>query len=470
MSSIGFQGSNPNFPAGQSTRKFHQREAAVLDSSISVYSWWAIFVCSLIALIISSYLAWASFTSSPIAGCGGASIFNCDDVLHSRWSTVLSIPVSIPAIATHTLILTALIAKPISIQMKRVRCCIIGFASFVAGAAALWFSGLQIFLLQRLCQYCLVAHASGLLLAFIFIRSKLVETHYLKWIAGGALASLAGLVALQTISAAPQTFEVIDHTEKRGESGAAVIEEATLFEAPVSMVSPKASWMNSGLKHHFNSVFAVFSAIENPATLLYGAVAIEAEQRRSRLARVLNGVELDTAAWPLLGDTNAELVLVELFDYTCPHCKQTYSSIEGARQKYGNRLAVITLPVPLDRKCNPNVGSTHAIHLESCEIAKLAIAIWIVDRSKFETFHHYLFTTNSTYAQAMKKARTLVDETTLNKTLRGPAPNEYIAKHVTLYQKAGAGTIPKLMFPQATIVGAIGSTETMIHLLEKHLP
>lgn len=396
-------------------------------------------------------------------------MLDCDHVLHSRWSMVLSIPVSIPAIATHALILAMLLTTPVSERMKQVRWNAIGFASMAAGAAALWFCGLQIFLLQRLCPYCLVAHTSGLLLAIIFIRSNLVRTPTLKWIAGGALASLGALIALQTISAVPPSYEVIDHTERRGESEASLTEEAILFEAPESVSSPQASLMQNQVQHHLTSALSIFSAIGNPSTLFSGAVAANAEEGQSRTARILESIELETTAWPLLGNANAELVFVELFDYTCPHCKKTHSSIEGARQKFGDRLAVITLPVPLDRKCNATVKSTHAIHSESCEIARLAIAVWIVEQSKFAAFHHFLFSSNPNYAQAMIKAKTLVDETSLNKTLAGPIPNDFIAKHVSLYQKAGAGTIPKLMFPQTTILGAIESTDAMIRLIEKHL-
>lgn len=397
-------------------------------------------------------------------------MFDCDHVLHSRWSTVLSIPVSVLAVATHMLVLATLFAKPRSEGMKRIRRCTLGFASLTAGVAAVWFCGLQVFVLQRLCPYCLVAHASGIMLAIIFVRSNIVGTNDLQWIAGGAAVSLAGLITLQSISVVPETHEVIDHTQIRSESDASVTEEATLFEAPESMTLPQKSSMLNNSKNHFTSAISVLVVAGNPLTLFLGAVGANAEERHARTARVLDTVELDITAWPLLGEKNAEIVFVELFDYTCPHCKKTHSAIEGARQKFGDRLAVIALPVPLDVKCNSTVKSTQAMHAESCDIAKLAIAVWVVDRSKFAEFHHFLFTSNASYAQAILKAKTLVDETSLNQTLSGPIPKDFIAKHVSLYQKAGAGTIPKLMFPKTTIVGAIETPDAMIRLIEKHSP
>jgi uncharacterized membrane protein len=69
-------------------------------------AWWAMLVASGTALATSCYLAWSSITSSPVAGCGSGSVFDCSHVLHSRWSKIFSIPVSVPAIATHLLLLS----------------------------------------------------------------------------------------------------------------------------------------------------------------------------------------------------------------------------------------------------------------------------------------------------------------------------------------------------------------------------
>ena len=56
----------------------------------------------------------------------------------------------------------------------------------------------------------------------------------------------------------------------------------------------------------------------------------------------------------------------------------------------------------------------------------------------------------------------------LKAMLNSPLPNDYVAKHVALYQRAGAGTIPKLMFPKTSSVGAIESADVIVHLIEQH--
>ncbi len=420
------------------------------------------FACSSIAFATSCYLAWAAFTSSAVAGCGGGSVFDCSHVLHSRWSTVLTIPVSVPAIVTHTLILTMLMAKSISPRLQQIRWAIIGFASLTASAAAVWFIGIQVFWIEHLCSYCLVAHASALILVGVFLWNRPIRIQTLAWTAGAATIAVAGLILMQTTSAAPQTHELINHPNSFESNGAANEDEATLFDAPASAPKPHASYLGNVLSGRL-------SLLMNSSMLLNCGLTVDADDPKVRSVQVLSSVKLETHSWPLLGKPDAELVFVELFDYTCEHCQRTHKAIEGARQKLGDRLAIIALPVPLDIKCNSTVKSTDANHLEACAIAKLAIAVWYVDHDKFNEFHNYLFDKKPTHAVALSKAKELVDAEKLTTTLNGSVPSEYVSKHISLYQKAGAGTIPKLMFPKTTSVGAIESTDLMIQLIEQHL-
>ena len=67
---------------------------------------------------------------------------------------------------------------------------------------------------------------------------------------------------------------------------------------------------------------------------------------------------------------------VEMFDYTCPHCRATHKAIHGAMERFGDDLAIVALPVPLNRACNSAVTSNHSKHAEACKIAKIAVALW----------------------------------------------------------------------------------------------
>lgn len=444
--------------------------------SLPATAWWMMLICSSIALVSSSYLAWSSLTSSPVAGCSGGKWFDCGHVLHSKWSSVMSVPVSVPAIAVHVSLLSMLLAGSAAPRWQSMRWSILGFASLSSGAAALWFVGLQVFVLEHLCKYCLIAHACGLVLAGIFLWKRPLHATNLFWIGGAVTLSIAMLIVLQTLNATPQTFELIDHSKTNGVAVPLEDEEESLFEAPKPPNEPQALLRRDPFSPGFDNARIALAMPWTLASLLGGQVAnvidggVEVGKvPKVRSARILNNLKLDTTSWPLIGKPDAELVFVEMFDYTCEHCQRTHKALEGARKKLGDRLAIIALPVPLDIKCNPTVKVTDAAHMESCDLAKLAIAVWSVDRDKFSEFHSYLFVTKPKYAQALLKANEMVDAAKLKQTLGSSLPGEYVAKHISLYQKAGAGTIPKLMFPQTTSVGAIESADTIVRLIEQHL-
>jgi uncharacterized membrane protein/protein-disulfide isomerase len=179
---------------------------------------------------------------------------------------------------------------------------------------------------------------------------------------------------------------------------------------------------------------------------------------------------LDTRHWPLLGDPDAKYVFVEMFDYTCPHCRNTHRAIDGAFKEYGEDLAVIALPVPLDGSCNDTVRSTSSSHANACELARISVAVWRVDRSKFRDFHDWLFgSSRRSSVSARQKAEQLVGKAELTAELAKPHAAEYIKRHVELYKRVGRGSVPKLMFPKSTMTGAVSSTRTLCRTIEREL-
>lgn len=442
---------------------------------MSTAAWGVMLACSVTAFITSAYLAWSAMTLSPVAGCSGGSVFDCEHVLHSRWSKVLSVPVSIPALLTHATVISLLLVNPVCTRLRQLRWGVIGLASVAAGGAAVWFIGLQVFALGHLCPYCLVAHAAGLILAGTFLWNHPVDRKAFRWIGAGGVGALAVLITLQATSEPPVTYQTIEYNSVPAsiESGtdAGADADGTFFAPPASVSTSTAiheNFAQLGLSDlGIGSAAKFASVIINPASLLYGEVSA-APQESFKTVQVLGRVKLSTKDWPVVGNPDADIVFVEMFDYTCPHCQQTHKSLDAAREKFGERLAVIALPVPLDGKCNPTVRSTHASHSEACEIAKLSVAVWMVDRQKFAEFHDYLFESTPSYTDALNHASSLVDKAKLTDVLSGSVPSEYIQRHVQLYQQAGSGKIPKLLFSRTTTVGAVDSAQAMIDLINRN--
>ncbi|MEZ6122579.1 MAG: vitamin K epoxide reductase family protein [Planctomycetaceae bacterium] len=180
-----------------------------------------------------------------------------------------------------------------------------------------------------------------------------------------------------------------------------------------------------------------------------------------------NRFSLNPVQWPLLGSPDARYVFVEMFDYTCPHCRHTNKAIEGAFDKYGSELAVIALPVPLERSCNDAASGSG--HPGACELARLAVAVWRCNPSQFREFHHWMFEGSRTQSEARTKAEQLVGREVLTAELALPHASAYVAKHVELYKRVGRGAVPKLMFPGSTMTGQVSSPTTLVSAIEREL-
>ncbi len=180
---------------------------------------------------------------------------------------------------------------------------------------------------------------------------------------------------------------------------------------------------------------------------------------------------LNVAQWPMLGSEAADTVVVELFDYTCSHCRAMNRHIEVARERFGDQLAVIVLPVPLSSQCNDSILQNAPVHAESCELARLALAVWRSNPDVFPVFHRWLFAEerNRTASEARAYAETLVDPTQLREHLADTMIGKFINRHVALYKRAGKGTLPKLFTEKLTLRGQMGSSEELCSMLENQL-
>lgn len=212
---------------------------------------------------------------------------------------------------------------------------------------------------------------------------------------------------------------------------------------------------------------ATASAADATASQPEAAASQPAEPPKRMVSVSGNRFSLNSRHWPLLGKPDAKYIFVEMFDYTCPHCRSTHKAIDGAFARYGDDLAVIALPVPLERSCND--AASGGGHFGACELARLSVAVWRVNREQFHTFHDWMFAAHRSTAQARTKAEELVGKDALAAELRQPHASNYISKHVELYKRVGRGAVPKLMFPKATMTGSIGNTRTLCNTIEREL-
>ena len=214
----------------------HARSQSATDltteGSISTLVAYAIAVPSTVALVISAYLAFAAFTMSDVAGCGGGSIFDCGHVLHSKWSKALGVPVSVFAIATHAALISGLfvmISQRFGARIRNLATYVVLVAAVAASVAALYFISLQVFVLNHLCSYCMAAHACGLIVGGVAVW-KLPFSFSLKAkMASLSLAGIAVLALIQITSAEPPKYKIDTFAPVETEHSG---EEDLTFESP----------------------------------------------------------------------------------------------------------------------------------------------------------------------------------------------------------------------------------------------
>ena len=202
------------------------------ELSVSTLVAYTIAIPSTVALVISAYLAYATFTMSDVAGCGGGSIFDCGHVLHSKWSKAAGVPVSVFALVTHAILISGLfvtISQRFGSVARKLSNGVVLTAAISASLAAVYFITLQVFVLKHLCSYCMVAHACGLIVGSMAVWKLPVSGGVKKTLASVSLLGIAGLATIQIASAEPPKYKIDTFTPVPSESSD---QEGDTFESP----------------------------------------------------------------------------------------------------------------------------------------------------------------------------------------------------------------------------------------------
>ncbi len=451
------------------------------------YLFAAAVVLSTIALSISGYLSYVAFTSSKILGCGGG-VFNCDHVLTSKWSTFLGLPVAAWAGSMYLGVLAALLStvRPaISASPSLIRqwtWAIVTTAAVSAGLAALWFIGLQAFVLEHYCPWCLGAHTCGVLLCIGTLSFSPLAGRVKAVCASLGLAATLGLVVIQTLSPEPQSYIIDEYPQAPLDGG--VIEEPATFDAPGAdgadvFMAPDAQSSTRSANRWFVEVDQAVRSLVNPVAMLTsqvgdaaqppagGEAAQAAPQPRAILLSGAN-IKLRPEQWPMLGSPDAPKIFVELFDYTCSHCRKTQKAILGAREQLKEELGIILIPVPLNRNCNPHANGNP--NPNACELAELALAVWkadAADKAQFQKFHEWVLEGPNPPALAAAKARAEQAVGADKLQAEKATAQKFIRSNVDIYRKMNAGPIPKLIFPTTVLTGELQNPGVLVQTINR---
>ena len=378
---------------------------------LSVWLDIAILVMALAGLALNVLLFVRHLSGGGLAGCGGGS--SCEELLNSRWSQVLGIPVTGFGGVVYVGVLVALAANN-----RRLLAAGLGL---LAGAAG-WFVFVQAVLVGRFCPWCMTAHGIGAAITLLGcwrLAGGGTLRLALATLGLSAAAAVLGISLLQVFGPRPVTHRVDEV------AGAAA--------GPVAEVHARGT----GRKVAFDGGRKVY----------------------------------DVAALPHLGRADAKRVMVEYFDYSCIACQMMRGYLDALMAKHPAEICVVVLPVPLERSCNDVMLVGDNEHPGSCELARLALALWRIRPAAFAALHHGLL--DGVMPEAARgKVLELVTQGELDAALRDGWIDELLQANIRDWEVYGAGSrkLPKLLITGKRILHGLPSGEAeFVRVMEHEL-
>ena len=180
---------------------------------------------------------------------------------------------------------------------------------------------------------------------------------------------------------------------------------------------------------------------------------------------------------PVIGNPDAPYQINLMFDYQCSHCRKIHFVAKEIVQKHPE-IAFVQVPCPLSYACNPYVAvSGQDQFAGSCELARLALAIWATAPDKFPEYDDWLFTPEDpakgwyprTIDAANRKAAELLGgEEALFEATRNAAISAIFSKSFDLFGRTtmqGKNGIPRLVYKSQWIIPEVDTPEGLMEIL-----
>lgn len=426
----------------------------------------------LVAGGISAYLLSVSLSGGSAIGCGPGSA--CDEVLQSRWAYLFTIPVSALALAVDLALLVTTFSCGTRSTPKQRRGAweILVPCSVLVLGAALWFTALQAFVLHRFCPWCMTAHACGALAAILLLtrvpvtdaterrdKDPAVSRSTAVKFAVIAIAAVALLGIAQTL-VTRKTYSVSTIPGNTGVMVSAPNLQAN--SSPVQLLSPgtnvvgtqsiAAALVNAAKTEKTNNAFATHG-----------------------LLPILGGrMVLDLKNVPIWGSPDAPLKLISLYDYTCHHCRDMHPVVQQVQRSFGDKLAIVSLPMPLDSQCNPLMRQTQRAHANACVYARLGLIVWRAKHDAIEPFDDWIFSFPNPppLTEVTNKALQLVGLVPFEAASRDPWVEQQLRTDIDIYATSSRefrnGNMPQFMIGTNIVTGIL-TTEQLRAVVAKYL-
>jgi len=187
---------------------------------------------------------------------------------------------------------------------------------------------------------------------------------------------------------------------------------------------------------------------------------------------------IDPHAAPLVGSPDAPYIVTLLFDYKCPHCQKTHALLDEVIRRYDGKLAFVLCPAPLNPQCNPYISRKVEEFKDSCELAKVGLAVWTANREEFAAFDSWMFSPEPgrlwhprTLDAARAKAVELVGQAKFNAARADPWVDRYLQTSVQLFgdTSKGGNVVPKIVFGSHWVTPEPNDANDLISILHESL-
>jgi hypothetical protein len=305
-----------------------------------------------------------------------------------------------------------------------------GAMLILAGAAAgsaMWFTIVQRWMIGAFCPYCMATHVTGLV--------------------------LAALVAWRAPVPVDDSGDVAERNDSPG--------------APRGVIGPMGAGGLAVVGLALAGVLAVCQVAFAPPAAYRGG-----ESQKSSLAAI------DPHAVPLVGSPDAQNVVALLFDYKCPHCQKVHSMLDEVIGRYDGKVAFVLCPTPLNTKCNPYVPRDVDEFKDSCELAKVGLAVWVADHGAFSGFDRWMFAPEAdgvwrprSLDAARAKAVDLIGQGKFDAARGDPWIDRYLQTCIRIHGDTiqGGNAVPKLVLGSRWVTPEPNSTDDLVLILNDSL-
>ncbi|MGA2245818.1 MAG: vitamin K epoxide reductase family protein [Verrucomicrobiota bacterium] len=401
---------------------------------------------SALALALSGYLGWYYLLGGAVMGCGGGS--PCDRVLNSRWSAIGGVlPVSGLAAGVYLAMLVASlsIGPAISAPVRRLAWSAMLVMVGAVSGSAVWFLIVQNWVIGAFCPYCLATHIIGLLLAALVIWQT--PRQFEDYSTNVALKDSAPNASTRAVIAVPiQNFPPATSQRVFGSLPALGLVMTGLALAGILascqvFITPPAVYRGGGSQNKLPAI--------DPHTV------------------------------PLVGSPDAPYVVILLFDYKCPHCQRLHFMLDEAIHRNGGKLAFALCPTPLNRQCNPYIPRDVDEFKNSCELAKIGLAVWVAKREAFPAFDRWMFSFESgdrwqarSLDAAKAQAIGMVGQANFDAALADPWIGRYLQTSIRIYGdtiQGGNNAVPRLVFGSRWVIPDPNDADDLMAILHNSL-